>query len=174
MAKKTENKASPSTPAPLEKPETERPILLRVQEHPYSRIFFLKNRDPANYVLSKDFFFWSIIALYIFLFWYYVLIFKNYDFLNRVTPHNNEGGVIWYFSLVSAVCLFFVMMFGYYQKMKNIYPLLGMGYSLLLTSMGVLIFNFNANEIERGFEHDPVQITYIFLLLYAFISFFLI
>jgi hypothetical protein len=147
---------------------------LRVQEHPYSRIFFLKNRDSANYVLNKDFFFWSIIGLYLFLIWYYVLIFKNYEFLNRVTPHNNEGGVIWYFSAISAFCLFFVMLFGYYQKISNVYPLLGLGYSLLLISMGVLFFTFNRNEIERGFENDPVQVAYVFLLLYSFVSFFLI
>lgn len=143
---------------------------LRVVEHPYSRIFFLKNRDPSNYILSRDFFFWSIIALYLFLIWYYVLIFKNYEFLNMI----NEGGVVWYFSLVSAIALFTVTMYGFYQKINNVYPLLGLGFSLLLMSMVVLVFNYQKNEIDRGFEHDPVQIAYVFLVLYAFVAFFLI
>lgn len=172
MVKKIE--VNTPDPVPSEKVGTEGPIIYRVQEHPYSRMFYLKNRDPANYVLSKDFFFWSIVSLYLFLIWYYVLIFKNYDFLNQGTTLNNEGGLVWYFSLVSAVCLFFVVVYGYYQKMKNVYPLLGFGFSLLLTSMGLLIFNFRSNEVDRGYENDPVQIAYTFLLLYAFISFFLI
>jgi hypothetical protein len=145
-------------------------IQYRVQEHPYSRLFFLKNRDPSNYVLSKDFFFWSIMGLYLFLLWYFVLIFENYPFLIRT----NEGGVVWYFTLISAAALFLVFMFAYYQKARNIYPLLGLGYTLLLLSMVVLVFNYEKNEINRGFEHDPVQVAYIFLILYSFVSFFLI
>ena len=158
------------------KPENfpEKSVLLRVHEHPYSRIFYLKNRDPANYVLSKDFFFWSIISLYVFLLWYYVLVLKDYDYFERITKHTNEGLVIWYLALISAVCLGIVALFGYYQKAKGIYPLLGLGYSLLLTSMTVLVYTFRTNEIDRGFPNDPVQITYAFLLLYSFVSFFLI
>ena len=167
---KPKETGSRTRPGREEPTPSESPSLLRVQEHPYSRLFFLKNRDPANYVLSKDFFYWSIITLYLFLIWYFVLIFENHNFLSRT----NEGGIVLFFSLVAAVCLFFVFMYGYYQKIRNVYPLLGLGYSLLLVSMGVLVFNFEKNEINRGFEHDPVQIAYTFLIVYSFVAFFLI
>jgi hypothetical protein len=147
---------------------------LRVVEHPYSRLFFLKNRDPSNYVLSRDFFFYSIVALYLFLLWYYALVFKNYNFLSRT----DEGNSVWYLTLFSSVILLMVFSLSYLSPVKSIgnsiYPLLGLGYSLLLVSMIVLIYHFDKNEIDRGFEYDPVQISFAFLSTYSFVSFFLI
>lgn len=141
----------------------------RLPYYPYSGIFFLKNHDPNNYVLKKDFLFYSILSLYLFLFWYYVNVFRNYDFLIR----SDEGGVAWYFSVISLGALMAVLGLSFFKRIQNIYPLLGLGYSLLLVSIAVLIFNYEKNEIDRGFENDPVQLAYIFLVLYSFISFFI-
>ena len=139
---------------------------------PYYRhagIFYLKNHDPNNYVLNKDFLYYSILSLYLFLIWYYVNVFRNYDFMIKT----DEGGIAWYFSVISLCALTTVLFLSMTKRINNIYPLLGLGYSLLLISMAVLIFNYEKNEIDRGFENDPVQLAYIFLILYSFISFFI-
>jgi hypothetical protein len=141
----------------------------KIPHYPYSGIFFLKNHDPSNYVLHKDFIFYSILSLYLFLTWYYVNIFRNYDFMIKT----NEGGISWYFSVISLTALATVFFLSFTQRINNIYPLLGLGYSLLLLSMAILIFNYEKNEIDRGFENDPVQLAYIFMILYSFISFFI-
>lgn len=138
--------------------------------YPYAALFFLKNQDPYNYVLYKDFFFYSIIAVYLFLVWYYVTVFMNYNFMTRT----NEGGVAWYFALFSAVSMFLVGTVGMMYTTKNFYPLLGLGFSLVLISVALTIFTFQMNEIDRGFENDPVQLGTIFLVLYSFVSFFIV
>ena len=137
--------------------------------YPYSGIFFLKNHDPNNYVLHKDFLFYSILSLYLFLLWYYVNVFRNYDFMVKT----NEGGISWYFAVISLAALSGVLFLSLTRRINNVYPILGLGYSLLLISMAVLMFNYEKNEIDRGFENDPVQLAYIFLILYSFISFFI-
>jgi len=142
----------------------------RRMTYPYGGLFFLKNKDPNNYILHREFFFYSILALYLFMLWYLANIFKNYDFLIRT----NEGGVVWYFSVFSFAALMMVLAVSIFYASQNVYPLLGLGYSLLLVGMAVLLFNYQKNEIDRGFEHDPVQNAYIFLILYAFVSFFIV
>ncbi len=141
----------------------------KTTRYPYTGLFFLKNKDPDNYVLHKDFLFYSILSLYLFLVWYLVTMFMNYDFIAKT----NEGSISWYFAVISAFSLVTVFTMSLYGKIPNVYPLLGLGFSLLLVSMSVLIFNYQKNEIDRGFENDPVQLSYMFLILYSFISFFI-
>jgi len=138
--------------------------------YPYTALFFLKNQDPYNYVLYKDFFFYSIIATYVFLVWYYVTVMMNYNFMTKT----NQGSISWYFALLSAVSLFIVATFGMLYTTKNFYPLLGLSFTLVLISIGLTVFSFQTNEIDRGFENDPVQLGYIFLILYSFVSFFIV
>jgi len=138
-------------------------------EHPYGTLLFLKNKDPTNYVLYKDFFFYCIIGLYLFLVWYYIDVYRNYEFLTQT----DEGGLVWYFSLISSISIFLSFLMKIFNKQKNFYPLLGLGFILLLTSFGILMFNFSVNEVEKGYENDPLQISYTFLLLYSFVSFFI-
>lgn len=148
---------------------SEKEVIKRRPFYPYASLFFLKNQDPNNYVLYKDFFYYSIWGVYLFLIWYYVTTMMNYNFMTR----SDQGAVAWYFSLISIVSMFIVGTFGMWFTTRNFYPLLGLGFSLILISMALTIFTFEKNEIDRGFENDPVQLAYVFLILYSFVSFFI-
>ena len=136
---------------------------------PYNEYFILTNSDPYNYVLYKDFFYYAIISIYIFLIWYFVTVFKNYEAM-KIT---DIGEGAWWLTVVAGIG--FLMVFFALLTNRDTYPysLAGLAFVILLSSMGIIIFNFDRNEIDKGFENDPTQLSYAFLLVYSFVSYFI-
>ena len=66
---------------------------------PLNNIFYLTNRDPNNYVLYKDIFIYSILGIYLFLFWYLISVLENYDTLIL----NEAGEAAWYITLLTSI-----------------------------------------------------------------------
>ena len=135
-----------------------------------SKYFFLRNRDPYNQVLHKDFYLYSILMIYIFYFWYLVAVFENEEYLDR----SNYGKAV--FGLSTAVTVgsglvILSMMANNYNYPNN---LAGIVFILLLISMGICLFNFDLKEIDPRFEKDPSSLSAAFLIAYSFVSYFFI
>ena len=139
-----------------------------MRKNPYSEYFVLTNSDPYNYVLYKDFFYYIIISIYLFVIWYFVTVFKNYDAM-KIT---NLGQSAWWLAVVSASGFFLAILSILSNKDRYPYSLTGLAFIVLLISMATVVYNFDKDEIAKGFENDPTQIAYAFLISYSFVSYF--
>lgn len=136
---------------------------------PYTNLFVLRNRDPTNDVLYKEFYLYSIMMIYVFFFWYIVSVLDNYDYLVRT----EKGTAVYYLTGFVAGCTLIAIMLYYLQ---NKYPssLFGIVFVLLLISMGICLFTFDVKQIDPRFEQDPSSLAVSFLLAYSFVSYFIV
>lgn len=139
--------------------------------HPYGKYFFMKNKDPYNYVLNKDFFFYAILAVYLFFFWLIVSIYENYDWLMEVSSTGQAIAIINNIVLALVGFLIFISLIN--PNSPQIYPLGGIIFILFLVNISLLIFTFDIREISPYFESDPIALSQAFLISYAFISYYL-
>lgn len=139
----------------------------------YGKFFFLRNQDPGNNVLYKDFYFYSIIMIYVFYFWYIVAVLDNEEHLNS-TYSSNYGKVIFYLTLLVSIGTSLILF--YMTFTKNEYPSswAGIVFILLLISMGLCLFTFDRKELDPKFEKDPTSLAAAFLLSYTFVSYFFV
>lgn len=136
---------------------------------PYTNLFVLRNRDPRNDVLYKEFYLYSILMIYVFFFWYIVSVLDNYEYLVRT----EKGTAIYYLTGFVAGCTLIAIALYYIQ---NKYPssLFGIVFVLLLISMGICLFTFDVKQIDPRFEQDPSSLAISFLLAYSFVSYFIV
>lgn len=138
----------------------------------YDNYFKLKNRDPHNYVVNKDFFFYAIIASNILFLWFIGTIFENYEYL--YTHYGDTGKAVTILNDIIIGLIALLIVFYLINKGSNhIYQLLGIIFLLFLINLGIIIFNFDRNEIDPRYERDPVYIGYTFLIIYAFVSYYI-
>lgn len=139
--------------------------------HPYGKYFFMKNKDPYNYVLNKDFFFYAILATYIFFFWVITAIYENYNWLMEVSSTGQVIAIINNIVLGFVVFLIFVSLIN--PNSPQIYPLGGIIFILFLVNISLLIFTFDIREISPYFEKDPIALSFAFLITYSFVNYYL-
>ena len=135
---------------------------------PYSRYFKLRNKDPNNYVLFKDFYFYSIIAIYVFYFWFLASTLINYDKLE----HNEHGTIIIVLSIIILVGTFIVLLLGFINNKKFPYELSGIVFILFLVNIALVLYHYDKRDLDADYSQDPVSIGITFLILYAFVSYF--
>jgi len=138
----------------------------------YDSWFKLKNRDPFNYVNNKDFLFYAIVASHVFFIWFIATVFENYqDFIDH---HGDLGQAITLLNdIVIGAIGFLLLLWIFNRNSTQIYPLLGIIFILYLVNVGLVIFNFEKNEIDEHYSKDPVRIANSFLIAYAFVSYFI-
>ena len=138
----------------------------------YDSWFKLKNRDPYNYVNNKDFLFYAILASHVFFFWFIATIFENYDHLRD--NYGDQGNAI---TIINDVIIggigFLFLLWLINKNSEQIFSLLGIIFILYLVNIGLVVFNFDRNEIDPRYEKDPCYIAYSFLISYAFASYFI-
>jgi len=135
---------------------------------PYSSYFQMTNKDPTNYVLFKDFYFYSILANYLFYFWFLVSVLLHYDDFKRT----DYGTVVVVFDIIVIVGTFIVLALSVVNKDRFPYPLAGIIFILLLVELAVLFFYYDKRDLDPEYARDPVSIGISFLLAYAFVSYF--
>ena len=138
----------------------------------YGKFFFLRNRDPKNSVLYKDFYFFSIIMIYVFYFWYIIAVLDNEEQLTKL--NSSSGELIFYLTLLVSIGTSLVLIYMTFNK--NDYPSswAGIVFVLLLISMGVCLFTRDFRELDPRFEKDPSSLAGAFLLAYTFVSYFFV
>lgn len=138
----------------------------------YDSYFKLKNRDPYNYVNNKDFFLYSILAVQIFFFWFIASIFQNYEYI-----YYNYGDIGKTITILNDIIIgaiaFLIFIYFINKESPQIYPLLGIIFILYLINISLVIFTFDRQEIDSRYERDPCSIAYSFLIIYAFVSYFI-
>lgn len=135
---------------------------------PYSSYFQMKNRDPNNYVLFKDFYFYSILAIYVFYFWILASVLLHYDQLERT----DYGTTIITFDILVLAGTFIVLALAFINRNNFPYPLAGIVFLLFLVELAVLFYYFDKRDLSPEYAKDPVSIAITFLLLYTFVSYF--
>jgi hypothetical protein len=128
----------------------------------------MTNKDPSNYVLFKDFYFYSILANYVFYFWFLVSVLLHYDDFTRT----DYGTVVVVFDVIVIVGTFIVLALSVVNKDRFPYPLAGIIFILLLIEFAVLFFYYDKRDLDPEYARDPVSIGISFLLAYAFVSYF--
>jgi len=128
----------------------------------------MTNKDPTNYVLFKDFYFYSILANYLFYFWFLVSVLLHYDDFKRT----DYGTVVVVFDIIVIVGTFIVLALSVVNKDRFPYPLAGIIFILLLIELAVLFFYYDKRDLDPEYARDPVSIGISFLLAYAFVSYF--
>tara|TARA_R110001632_G_scaffold5171_4_gene21111 strand:+ start:789 stop:1181 length:393 start_codon:yes stop_codon:yes gene_type:complete len=128
----------------------------------------MTNKDPSNYVLFKDFYFYSILANYVFYFWFLVSVLLHYDDFTRT----DYGTVVVVFDIIVIVGTFIVLALSVVNKDRFPYPLAGIIFILLLVELAVLFFYYDKRDLDPEYARDPVSIGISFLLAYAFVSYF--
>jgi hypothetical protein len=138
----------------------------------YDGWFKLKNRDPLNYVNNMDYFFYAILFLHITFFWFIATIFDNYEHIYY--NYGDWGKAITILNdIVIGLVGLLILTYLFNPKSKQIYSLLGIVFVLYLINMGMVIFSFDRHEIDPRFEKDPCYVAYMFLLSYAFVSYYI-
>lgn len=135
---------------------------------PYSSYFQMTNKDPSNYVLFKDFYFYSILATYVFYFWFLISTLIHYDDLKTT----DQGLTIIVFSIIIIVGTFIVLGLSMVNKDRFPYPLAGIVFILLLIEFAILFYYYDKRDLDPDYSRDPVSIGISFLLAYAFVSYF--
>jgi len=135
---------------------------------PYSSYFQMTNKDPSNYVLFKDFYFYSILATYVFYFWFLISTLIHYDDLKTT----DQGLTIIVFSIIIIVGTFIVLGLSMVNKDRFPYPLAGIVFILLLIEFAILFYYYDKRDLDPEYSRDPVSIGISFLLAYAFVSYF--
>ena len=111
---------------------------------PYSSYFQMTNKDPSNYVLFKDFYFYSILANYVFYFWFLVSVLLHYDDFTRT----DYGTVVVVFDIIVIVGTFIVLALSVVNKDRFPYPLAGIIFILLLVELAVLFFYYDKRDLD--------------------------
>lgn len=135
---------------------------------PYSSYFQMTNKDPSNYVLFKDFYFYSILATYVFYFWFLISVLLHYDDLKTV----DYGNAIIVFDIIVIVGTFIVLGLSMVNKDRFPYPLAGIVFILLLIEFALLFYYYDKRDLDPEYSKDPVSIGITFLLAYTFVSYF--
>ena len=135
---------------------------------PYSAYFQMTNKDPTNYVLFKDFYFYSIIANYLFYFWFLISVLLHYDQFKRT----DEGNVIISFDIIVLVGTFIILALSLVNKDKFPYPLAGIIFIIFLVELALILYYYDKKDLDAYYARDPVSIAITFLLTYAFVSYF--
>jgi hypothetical protein len=128
----------------------------------------MTNKDPSNYVLFKDFYFYSILATYVFYFWFLISTLIHYDDLKTT----DQGLTIIVFSIIIIVGTFIVLGLSMVNKDRFPYPLAGIVFILLLIEFAILFYYYDKRDLDPEYSRDPVSIGISFLLAYAFVSYF--
>jgi len=135
---------------------------------PYSSYFKLRNKDPNNYVLFKDFYLYSIIAIYIFYFWFLASTLLHFS-----TLENKEIGlVIVSFSIIILVGTFITLALSFINPNKFPYSLSGIVFLLFLINISLVLFHYDKRDLDPEYAKDPASIGITFLVLYSFVSYF--
>lgn len=135
---------------------------------PYSSYFQMTNKDPSNYVLFKDFYFYSILATYIFYFWFLISVLLHYDELKTV----DYGNAIIVFNIIIIVGTFIILFLSMVNKDRFPYPLAGIIFILLLIEFAMVFYYYDKRDLDPEYSKDPVSIAFSFLLTYTFVSYF--
>jgi len=135
---------------------------------PYTDYFQMKNRDPFNYVLFKDFYFYSILAIYVFFFWFLASVLLHYDQLERT----DYGTTIIVFNIMVLVGTFIVLGLAFINRDNFPYPLAGIIFMLFLIELAILFYYFDKRDLNSDYAKDPVSVAITFLLLYTFVGYF--
>ncbi len=135
---------------------------------PYSSYFQMTNKDPSNYVLFKDFYFYSILANYVFYFWFLISVLLHYDDLKK----NEYGNTIIVFDIIVIIGTFIVLALSVINKDRFPYPLAGIVFILLLIEFAILFYYYDKRDLDPEYSKDPVSIGITFLLTYTFVSYF--
>jgi fatty acid desaturase len=135
---------------------------------PYSDYFKLRNKDPSNYVLFKDFYLYSIIAIYVFYFWFLSSTLLHYDNLKR----NDHGMAIIILSIIVLIGTFIVLSLGFINNKRFPYELTGIVFLLFLINLSLVLYYYDKRDLDADYSQDPVSIGITFLILYAFVSYF--
>ena len=138
----------------------------------YGKFFFLRNRDPGNNVLYKEFYFYSIIMIYVFYFWYIVAVLDNEEQLTKLNSVSGEA--IFYLTLLVSIGTSLILIYMTFTKKDYPSSWGGIVFILLLISMGICLFTRDIKELDRKFEKDPSSLAVAFLLTYTFVSYFFI
>lgn len=138
----------------------------------YGEFFFLRNRDPGNNVLYKDFYFYSIIMIYVFYFWYIVAVLDNEEQLTQL--NSTSGEVIFYLTLLVSIGTSLILCYMTLSKKEYPSSWAGIVFILLLISMGMCLFTRDFRELDANFEKDPSRLAAAFLLSYTFVSYFFV
>ena len=138
----------------------------------FDKWFKLKNRDPFNYVNNMEYFFYAILFVHVTFIWFIATIFDNYEHI-----HNNYGDWGKAITIINDIVIgmigFLILIYLFNPQSKQIYPLLGIVFILYLINMGMVLYSFDRQEIDARFEKDPVNIAFMFLLSYAFVSYYI-
>ena len=137
-------------------------------ERPYSGYFHLTNKDPHNYVLYKDFFFYSVIAVYIFYFWLLITVLMNHEELERT----DYGTTILVFNIIILVGTFLILAISFFNRENFPYSLAGIIFLLLLIEIILLVYYFDKKDLDPDYVKDPTSVAITFLIVYAFVSYF--
>lgn len=135
---------------------------------PYSAYFQMTNKDPSNYVLFKDFYFYSIISTYLFYFWFLASTLLHYDELKTT----DEGNVIIVFDIIVIVGTFIILSLALVNKERFPYPLAGIIFLIFLVELSIMMYYYDKRDLDPEYARDPVSIGITFLLVYTFVSYF--
>lgn len=135
---------------------------------PYSSYFQMTNKDPTNYVLFKDFYFYSIFATYIFYFWFLASVLLHYNEFKRT----DYGNAILIFDILVLVGTIIILILALINKDNFPYPLAGIIFILFLVELAILFFYYDKKDLNSEYSQDPVSVGITFLLVYSFVSYF--
>ena len=140
------------------------------EQVPYSKYFIMRNKDNKNYVLYKDFYFYSIIAIYIFYFWYLITVIMHYkDFDKKI-----EGKAIVALAILVLVGTFLILTISFFSPNNYPYSMAGIIFLIFIIDLALLFWYYDKTEIDGDYSQDPVSIAITFLLTYTFVSYFTI
>lgn len=136
---------------------------------PYSSYFKLRNKDPNNYVLFKDFYFYCILAIYVFYIWFLTSVFIHHDRLER----NDNGLIIISLNYIVSLGSFMVLFLAFWNGRQEFpYSLAGIIAILFLVELTVLLAFYDKRDLDSDYARDPASIAITFLILYTFVSYF--
>lgn len=138
------------------------------KDHSYAKYFHLRNKDPKNYVLYKDFYFYSILAIYVFFFWLISTVIMNTDTLKRTSA--GTAVLVFNYIVLGGVGLLFLL--GFLNRDTFPYSMAGIIFLLFIIELAVLLYHYDKRDLDSDYSKDPVSIAITFLLLYAFVSYF--
>lgn len=135
---------------------------------PYSGYFKMRNKDPYNYVLFKDFYFYCIIAVYLFYVWFLVSVYLHQSDLER----DDNGLIIISLNYIVSVGSFAVLLMAFINTTEFPYALAGIVFMIFLIEIAILMAWYDKRDLDPDYARDPVSIAITFLILYAFVGYF--
>ena len=135
---------------------------------PFGKYFQIKNKDPDNVVLYKNFYFYSILGVYLFYFWYLFSVLINFNTLKN----DNRGTFIYVNAIISLIGTLLVLLLAIYNKTKYPYELSGIVFIIYISGLATTLYIYEKLELDGRYERDPVSLGITFLLVYSFVSYF--